>query len=757
MPLRPGATESPIITIGQTSSVLVNGDAVYRRVHNMYPMESGGFRSVSGPIAYMYNSGTVPSESATPSASSPVSYGVCRGIFHAVVGDGAKELLLLHVDDEIWEFQGWNQEWRVLVGAAASTPLLQQTLWDPLPSDFPTQWVRTPRGVIILPAGGGHAVIYDGVVCLPLGYTARPAPPIGLGPSSSGFQLVPVAGTRKTGINDNGYALDGLHSNSDTGLPAVFKYGRLGTVQSIPVSTTGDADEVSGASGYLLPGRYRCKQQWVNYFGDLSPLSFASNDVHFDKQPSAMWLMDPDFSYSATFGVDWVLLDMVRKEVAWAGLRPGPEGTIGKILWRTKDIEGKGDTHFYEVPRDASTSTNAFATIPDNLTNFFPDNVPDEWLFNQAEEIEPVPHFRLGELAFGSLIAANSRAEPGAVWVSLPGRYGTFPSRWKFFPDPEGAEVTGVKRVEGGALLFSRGGTYMMVPNDAGDAWRSSTLDANVGCVAPSSIKSLRNAGETIWLGRDGFYSWSRQSGVRFIFGEHREDAKRFNKALLHKAVAEFDPKSGQYRCWVANEASTINNLCWCYDGKMWTTRDDVKAIGVTVTDDHRDMMITCGRAEVSSADRYGVWVMDRSGSDQEGVVQTAWIRSARSNEPGSVKRVKLLLRETEITTTDPARILVQAEQNYRVGVISTDYVNLYPREGTPIRGYDPQEPHVWGTATWATATFRERRPFWVSTNVDLSSVEVFRLTISCPTGFEFIGFTFEEIDQRDGGARGYK
>ena len=757
MGTRPASVERSLIPVGPTSSRLVVPDQAWRRINNMYPTEAGGLRSVTLPIPYLTNNGNTPDNSGPSSPTAPVSYGICRSVFHAVVSDGARELLLAHVDNQIWEFMGWDQGWRVLVGSGG-TAVLEQNLKEPLSTDFPTQWVRTPRGVVIIPQGG-QACFYDGTMCLRLGYTDYPGPPIGMGPQSSAGWFLPDLTSPKLGLNDLGYAIDGLAAQADTGMPTVFKQGRLGTV----VPLTGSADPTTDAptSGHLADGLYRCRVQWIDRFGNMSPLSPPSNDITFDRQPAMQLVLDDAFEPPASPGyeVEWVRLGAVKKQVGWASLMPGPDGTIGRILYRTKDVTGKGDSRWYEVPADASSNSSAFATIPDNITEFYPDNIPDGWLFNEAPEIEPVPAFRLAEVAFGRLFAANSPDDPGRVWVSMVGRYGTLERKLSFYPDPEGAEVTGMKRVSGGLLMFSRGGTYLVVPNDTGEGFRSQALDSTKGCVAPSSIKTLRRSDKTIWLGRDGFYSWSPGSGVQFEFDEHTEYARRFNRGRLHLAVAEVDPRSGQYRCWVPMTSSQRPDLCWCFDEILgWSTRDDIEATGVTVTSGPGDMMVCSGRVDVDGTSTDGIWVLDRAGEAATAEVWTSWQRAARSAEPASQRRVKILLRETYVSTSDSTKLEVTFERDYRVGAIGEPvYASLYPDEATAIRPHESAEPHSWGGITWGEATFRERRPFWVSVDTDLPECEVWRMRLTSPVGFEILGFSYEEQPRIQGGAAGYE
>ncbi len=747
-----------MIPVGPTSSKLVVPDQAWRRVNNMYPTEAGGLRSINLPVPFLTNTGVTPPDGVAD-PSQPVTYGVCRSVFYATIGEG-RQLLLAHVDQQIWEFMGWDLGWRVLIAAASASPYFAQNLLEPLATDFPTQWVRTPKGVVIIPPGG-QACFYDGTVCLQLGYTDYPGAPIGLGPASSGTAFFPDVTVPKSGVNDLGYAVDGLAAQTDTGMPSVFMYGRLGTVA--PLSGLSDPTTESEVSGHLLPGRYRARVQWIDHFGNLSPLSPASNDVRFDRQPAMQLVLnnafEPTLSGGTDYAMEWTQLGAVKKQVGWASLRSGPRGTIGRILYRTKDIDGKGDTRWWEVPGDASANTGAFATLPDNITQFYPDNIPDEWLFNEAVEVEPMPRFRLAEMAFGRLFVANAPGETGKVWVSMIGRYGTIDPSLSFFPDPEGAEITGLKRVSGGLLIFSRTGTYLITPNDSGAGFRSQTIDSTKGCVAPSSIRTLRRSDKTIWLGRDGFYSWSPGSGVQFEFDDHTEYSRRFNRGRLHHAVAEIDSRSGQYRCWVPMTSSTRPDLCWCYDEILgWSTRDDIKATGVTITDGPGDMMICSGLVDVGGTMTNGIWVLDRDGEPATAEVWTSWQRGTRSQEPASQRKVKILLRETSVSTSDEPKLEVSFERDYRVGIVGEPvYVSLFPDEGEAARPHESAEPNSWNGVTWAQATFRERRPFWVKVDTDLPECEVWRMRLTSPVSFEILGFAYEEQVRPQGGAAGYE
>jgi hypothetical protein len=253
----------------------------------------------------------------------------------------------------------------------------------------------------------------------------------------------------------------------------------------------------------------------------------------------------------------------------------------------------------------------------------------------------------------------------------------------------------------------------------------------------------MRN-GVTVWVNPEGFYAYDGTE-VTFLFQDQRDEAKKFNRARLHRAVACFDQHSGEYRCWLAYDGSVANSMCFAYDGTAWRQRNDIDASDVCVTDDHRSLVIASGVAETKD----GVWVLDRAGPNLVGQVRTGWFRSDRSSENASVRRVLLLLRETAVVaeTNVAAKITVSWAVDYRYETKGTVTVFPYPR-------VDPRYgvvPDAFGTAVLGAAVLRTRRPFWTRADIKVDSAEVFRLDITCTGRFEILAISFEEQPRETG------
>jgi hypothetical protein len=474
-----------------------------------------------------------------------------HGIHYARLKQGQRDVLLLHTGNQIWEFRWWDRKWYPLIGPTTVTQA--QCNWeapDDDARDWPTQFVTVHNGIIIIPQGG-RAHFYDGTICAPLGFDETPSPPSPLGPESSKEEFDPQIGAAANpldGVNDIGFSRHRLRGRLGFMDPSLG-YGRIGTVFTTGIITADNIDATSNtnhprvlSSGYLLPGRFRYQTQLIDHWGNLSAPSQLSEEVRLRQRPATR--LGP----SANPFFLWTGIENVQMQFAVQGVPTGPDHTRGRLIGRNKDLENSGDVTMYVLPQDGQGHEHSFATLPDNVTEFYPDNVPDAWLTTPMNtDVIPVPNFRLGALAMGRFWMANWDGAEGALVASEVGLWGTPLRSTLSFPDPQGAEITGLHAVDGGLLVFTRSSVFMISPNDRGDGFRQQTLSSTVGCVAPGSIATMRN-GPTVWLGVDGFYAYANGT-VQYIFADHEERVKQFNVGRIQRSVACFDWHQGQYNC----------------------------------------------------------------------------------------------------------------------------------------------------------------------------------------------------------------
>lgn len=770
----PRKKTGPFIPRTESQKILTS-EEMGSKIQNMMVTEEGTLRSVPGPAPYVPDYG----------AGYP-SYGTAHGIYHSIMAKSGRDLLLLHTDDQIWVHQGWNIDltnanatWEVILGPSSSNPLRIDSIPNPTTTDFPTQFESTPGGVVIVPQGG-RAFFYDGLAVLPLGYDHSPSAPTGHGPQGD-FGLRYSTVNRKSEdhplINDGslnawtdlrannlGYSVDGSSSwPVGNGMHSNFGFCEIGTLSINP--------GVFAAShvATLLPGRWQCKAQWIDRWGNLSPLSPVSNTVSVEQERSdfgSAWDLNGTESEKIVDPMNSGFRSArLLKQFLWASINPGPEGTIGRILFRTKDLTNSGSTDMYELTSDKIGSFSGFSTIPDNTSVFFADNVGDSNLITPATDVMPVPLFRLCKVAFGRLWIANLSEEPGVITPSLPGRWGTFEKGRKITPDPTGAEITGLLSVYGGLMVFSLRSTFIIEPSKTvrdgeRQGFTVSTLSSTVGCAGPSTIQVMAD-GAVVWLGHDGFYKLIKDSKLGFqvskISDEIERSIRNLNKTRFRAANAVIDSSSGEYRCWVSDQSATTNNLCLVYDGTGWRRRTDVQSRASCTTKDHREYTLVAGTSltegtaanpifDTAQPSLNGVWVLDHEvqsfvPSARDYVVDTSWLSGVRSLEKKTAFTVYIWMREMNSSSLN-----VEVFRDWRMTAVHTETINLYSTE-------DP--PDFWDTATLdGTAKYNLRRPYWVKADLFLPACESYKLRLTSQTPFEFVGISVAEGKPNGGGMR---
>jgi hypothetical protein len=774
-------TLGPYILRAQAGKLILPNE-VAQKIENLVPMEEGTLRTITGPAALVDSvptavldgpldlttvthptrpkSDDAPVDGTSISIPSLVYPANMHGIFHCTVKNEERDILLLQAGTQLWEFTGWDSNWRKLISAPAEGIGVRGTMRDTTAPQFPTQFAATGDGVVIV-GQDYRSYFYDGYQIAPLGFRQMPGAPQGMGPQSSKEKM----DKKGRGVNDRAYTHDGTnygYTDSGASWPAPGRDGyrsgmtrgfgecHVGTITPLTFDASafeldGTPDELKSEAadtGWLNPGEYRCRVQFVDMFGNLSPLSPPSASVAFDFQPSAIPKTD------VSDGVALVSATRLRKQIGWTNIPPGPDHTRGRILYRTKDLLNSGSADYFSLPQDAMGVASAFATLPDNITSFYPDNISDVYLSAKAEEIDPVPDFRLCTVAMGRLWVANFRNAPSTLRPSLPGRWGTFPTGQELSPDPAGGEITGLRAVNKGLLVFTSSSTFIIVPSEDGKSFQSAPISAEIGCVAPSSIQSMGD-GRVVWLAQDGFYAYDGTS-VTYLSPTLRKSLRRLTSGRSKQAAAAYDRRTREYRCWVATDGSANNNTCYIFDGQGWRTRTDVAAEAVCVTNDHREYMLIAGKVK---DDQYhnGVFVLDHSGNrkdtglndlidEREAVIETNWIQGQSSKIRTTAHVVNIWLRETS-----SSKLKVEVLRDWRNTTIEQTEVTRYSSEDVP--SFYDQTPLDSG------GKFVDRRPYWTRAQVYVPSNETFKIRISGKGLWEFVGIELTVSPRDRGGA----
>jgi hypothetical protein len=751
---------------GQSDAVLAPSKFA-RKVRNFYLTEEGTLRSVPGPAIYQpsrYESGDTPLAYPDP----------VDGVFHHRLQNG-RDILLVQVGGKILEHQGWATtlagKWNELIGDTGTADY-RFKLETERSRCFLTQFVGTPNGVVIIPQGGGdyaRALFYDGFIVAPLGFDSAPPSPEGWGPQN---EYVANAATTIDTWQDNanilGYAVSAQH-DTDTGkskgIPPAYGTFRLGTISQQPLTPgTGNTNPL-GAQ--LLKGEWRVRAQLRDIWGNRSPLSPPSSPVQLQPQENVSEDRElPGFDRAG---------ERLKHQVVWR-LHPSnrEEAVAGLDLYRSKDLVNSGDPRFYKLFDYATAGHLVHTTLPGAVAGLFPDNIPDAWLIDAAEEIEPVPMFKLAVLSMGRLWVANCKGDPGRVQASLPGLFGTFPANQRYYPDASGTETTALHAVPGGLLSFTEFSTFLIEPNDAGNGYRIVPVSAAVGCVSPDTVKTMPD-GTVVWLSREGFMAW-RPGGDGApvpVSSAIRRKVRSINPTWRIRSCAAVDTRMGEYRCWVPVNGSSSNSLGFIWDGELWRERDDVAVQAVCVSNDEREYMLAVGTATQNRttwsvpavAEVQDLYVLDhdhggavRSSSEtREAVIETSWLRAPASAVRVTPTRIRLWLRET---SSAQFKVEVMRDwrehvvQNFEVGESEAPYLFAKDDEppflGTAVLGGTVQERNLrdlFNQLPKGTDSVRwlGRRPWWQNIDIAVHDCEVFKLRFTFTGDAEFIGLQFLE------------
>jgi hypothetical protein len=750
----------PVILKGMADG-LVQPNDIARRINNFYQTRQGSLRSCWGPVEYHPREWLDDGGGSTVPGDTDYEAYNTHGVFHTMVG--ARSILLRHQGQWVFEHNGATKDWDVLVGPTA----LSGNLWvdeslrelDDGRPRFLTQFVSTPDGVLIVPQEG-RAYFYDGVVLLPFGYDNRPGAPTPVGPRP-GYKDEGDASASDyaDSANTEGYAHNGRLDNR------IMGSSRLGSIDNQALALDQTTKRANALGGVLQAGEWVAAVQWVDYWGNLSPIGGLSSPLRCTREDNLSKDRKGDEDESS---------DRLRIQGAWTDVSAGRDGTVGRIILRSKDRLSSGIAGLYELPLNAGQGQLAFASMPDNVCTMMPDNIPDSWLLLPAKKVDPMPVFRVAAQAFGRMWIGNFSEQPGAVQASYPGKWGTLDPETRLFPDANGKEVTGLHSCDSGLLIFTRTSTFLVTLNDSGEGFRVQTLHSSLGCASPDSVATMPS-GLVIWLSDTGFVAFDGRD-VKDVGLPIREDTARINRAWDLRACAAVDEEAREYRCWVPVDQATVNNLCFVFDGASWRQNDYLRAEAVCVTRDTRKYTLALGYVRCDRSDpgdalgdftdtwSKSLWVVDHDGlgilqpnvDTRIALIETAWLKMNRSHSRSSPKRVELWLRETGSgnLTLEVYRDGRDSPAIHTISNIKREPKDdIHEKWGATELGGSVIDPMLPKGSQSRPAAWNSRRPFWSKVSVQVPNCETFKLKLYGTGDWDFLGFRFAENGGHKGGA----
>lgn len=658
--------------------------SIARRLLNLRATPEGTLASVRGPCTY--------------ETGSKVVLGRVHGMCQVSTLDGANDVLLLRAGPTLYMHAGWAREW-VAVTVGVNADCTNGTLNDDQRQPYPD--VMLPiNGKIVWSNGIDRPRVVDaagayGARMNFLGFDRQPGAPTGFGPAA--------------------HMDEAASDNAPDTPPNWFGYshqGRIGTI----------GDELVGQDGNMRAGGWFYYSQMEDYDGNLSPLSPASNVVTVQTQSTSY--DHPTAAAAGSYRRYNTTDDLTRQFLVKGGQSSGSHCAYQRF-YRTPDTR-----HYDVTPR-------LLVRIPGNGPICYPDNIPDGLLLAAptAQDLVAVPKFRVACEYQGRLVAANTSAAPGVLYVSEPGFLGTFQRKYRVIPDPTGAEILGVFSSVGGLYALTAHSLFRI--NIDPDGLRAEPISRTIGCVAPKSVCDLPD-GSVIWLARDGFYRFDGSQIAR-ISDQIYPLTERINKARVGLAVAVFD--SGEYLCAVPMDGSYRNDRLVVYDVEDQGFREQAHGIhyrALLVTNDHRAVVLGAGYNTGSATN--DVFMLDHE--------------SATFTPPTKTYRF-----DTNELRVDPS--------GRRRGNISTLYLGFIEAE-TPLTAsltwwrdgrrdggvtqlfslvdVDLGTQQTWGTALLGTTPFRTPKLFWRKADLTIPDCTSFRfeLSIAEPGHMTLVGICFD-------------
>jgi len=308
------------------------------------------------------------------------------------------------------------------------------------------------------------------------------------------------------------------------------------TTDSISLHWRGDNKEPLGLGdvGDDINNSYTYRVSFITDTGSASPMSAPI---------TVSWIDTPETSPAhTTLGRYGVLISNIPK---------GPEGTLARRIYRTKNqrggTDGNGSTLYY------------LTQLNDNTTDEYVDVATDGHLGDEVSITDSVlieNNYKFGTAWNGSMWLGGGEANPNKIIYSAQG----LPEQFAMFDYfdvgvRDGGAVTGLVPFYNNLIVFREKAIDMIQYTAAGEGKYSiTTISSNIGTVAVNSAAIVPKVG-LCFLAKDGIYSihGGTAGGATIVVDKISnpidEEMKRINVQALARATGVYSPKEGEY--WV--------------------------------------------------------------------------------------------------------------------------------------------------------------------------------------------------------------
>ncbi len=319
------------------------------------------------------------------------------------------------------------------------------------------------------------------------------------------------------------------------------------------VITSGTADPQDVDTNYITGSELTAP---AVFFGANTVFGLGDNvvNVSYEYEYRVSFISDlgAESPLSGIQSTDWVLPtgSTEYKYAVALDLPLGPEGTVARRIYRTKDVNNSGGL-FYFVKQ-----------INENSSRFYVDTLPDRYLVDTAPSLTDSAainlDFKYGEVWDNRLWLAKG----DKLIYSKSGIFEQF-GLTEFFTVPSafGGDITQVQAFYNNLIVFRESAINIVSFGD-GDYFMS-TITSTVGTTAPNSVVVIPQLG-VVFMNEQGIYmltgglNGGASLDVQKISSGIDKELKRRNMPLLHKTVAAYSSKEREVWMHYPTADSTV-------------------------------------------------------------------------------------------------------------------------------------------------------------------------------------------------------
>lgn len=290
---------------------------------------------------------------------------------------------------------------------------------------------------------------------------------------------------------------------------------------------------------------YSYRVTYVTDTGSESPLSDPAN---------VSWQLYTDATFPAdteAARIEGAAANARKYAVMLQGLEPGPDGTVARRIYRTKNkkdgLSGAGDSYYL------------VGQINDNTTRQYLDATPDNELVvpapTPADSVVISAGYKYAASWNGSMWLAGGDLTPTQIIYSVQGLPEQFPA-FNYFDVGvrDGGQVTALVPYYDVLLVFRERAIDAVFTNSTGDGYTCTTINQTVGTTATNTIRLIPGKG-VAFLNADGVQllggglRGGASMSVEDISYRFNKELARISKNALCRATAAWSDREKEY--WV--------------------------------------------------------------------------------------------------------------------------------------------------------------------------------------------------------------